>query len=103
RMTAAMGFMLPKKLESRHLDFYQIRSAPAAAILVFLARTAGAWVVASDFRAGANGLGFGDGFAGLGVHFRAGLRVAGRTAAEGGDLLVDRLLRELLQELLKSH
>src|SRR5271154_657230 len=85
-----------------------MRQLFAAALLVFFAAATGARIVAADFRAGANGLGFGlafrrlrgftDHVAGIFVRRRAG----GGTAKSIG-ILVQGLLGDVAQEIFKRH
>src|ERR1035437_8118044 len=85
-----------------------LRLLPAA-VFVFLAAAAGAWAVAADFRAGADGVGLGLGFhrlRGFADHVAGfGLSAAGSGAgaAERAGVLVQGLLRRVAEKIFKRH
>src|SRR5208282_6007792 len=82
-----------------------------AAVLVFLAAAAGAGIVAADFWAGANRLGFfrgrrrrrfADDVAGFALRAAAGAG-GSRATAKGAGGLVQGLLRDVAQKILEGH
>src|ERR1035437_9750500 len=85
-----------------------LRLLPAA-LFVFLAAAAGAWVVAADFRAGADGLGLGlafhrlRGFADHVAGFGLSAAGSGAGAAERAGVLVQGLLRRVAEKIFKDE